>query len=167
VPEPDLQLLRVEMRVPGPDGVVVRVIERSAVAVVADGSAGWAELDATGRVLATVASAPSDLVHLVAVGAPGPPGSTLRAATAALTVAARLPVAFKSLVSAIAPAPGGDVDFALSDGIGVLFGTATELPAKFEDVASLLAGAGLATGSLIDVSVANSPAVTTSASSSG
>jgi cell division protein FtsQ len=146
-----------------PDGVVVSLTERSAVAVVADGSTEWAELDSTGRVLAIVATPPSDLVHLVSAGSPGAPGSTLRAGIPSLVVAAGLPVAFKSMVSAISPSPGGGVDFALSDGIGVVFGTASELPAKYEDVASLLAGAGLAAGSVIDVSVASSPVVSTPA----
>jgi cell division protein FtsQ len=149
----------VHVQLEWPDGVVVRVTERAAVAVVADGSAGWAELDAAGRVLATVPSAPSNLVHLVATGAPGAPGTTLRAAGPSLVVAASLPAAFKSMVSAVSPSPGGGVDLALSGGIGVVMGTATDLPAKFEDVASLLAGAGLAAGSVIDVSVASSPVV--------
>jgi hypothetical protein len=42
----------------------------------------------------------------------------------------------------------------------VVFGTATQLPEKFEDVASLLAGAALSPGSVIDVSVPDSPVVT-------
>ncbi len=150
-----------------PDGVVVTVTERTAVAVVADGSVGWAELDSTGRVLATLPSAPSDLVHLVSTSPPGAPGTTLGAAGPSLAVAAALPVAFKAMVTAVSPSPGGGVDLALSDGIGVVFGTATQLPAKFEDVASLLAGAGLGSGSVIDVSVPDSPVVTSEASSSG
>lgn len=149
-----------------PDGVVVRMTERRAVAVVADGSAGWAELDRTGRVLATVSSPPSGLVHL-STGSPGPPGTTLGSAAPSLTVAAALPVAFKAMVTGVSPSPGDGVDLALSGGIGVVFGTATQLPAKFEDVASLLAGAGLAPGSVIDVSVPDSPVVTTKAPASG
>jgi cell division protein FtsQ len=141
-----------------PDGVVVTVTERTAVAVVADGAAGWAELDSTGRVLAMVTGAPSGLVHLVSTGLPGAPGTTFEAAEPSLVVAAALPAAFKSMVTAVAPA-GHGVDLSLSDGITVVFGTATELPSKFEDIASLLAGAGLRSGSVIDVSVPNSPVV--------
>jgi len=144
-----------------PDGVAVRVTERRAVAVVADGSAEWAELDRTGRVLATVSSPPIGLVHLVSTPSPGPPGTTMGSAAPSLAVAAALPAAFKAMVTGVSPSPGGRVDLALSDGIGVVFGTATQLPAKFEDVASLLAGAGLAPGSVIDVSVPASPVATT------
>ena len=141
-----------------PDGVVVTVTERTAVAVVADGAAGWAELDSTGRVLATVTAAPSGLVHLVSTGLPGAPGTTFEAAEPSLVVAAALPAAFKSMVTGVAPA-GHGVDLSLSDGITVVVGTATQLPSKFEDIASLLAGAGLRSGSVIDVSVPNSPVV--------
>ena len=70
-----------------PDGVVVTVSERTVVAVVADGT-GWAELDATGRVLSTVASPPATLPHLVSVGHPGGPGTTLVGARPSLAVAA-------------------------------------------------------------------------------
>ncbi len=152
-------IARVQVERNWPDGVVVTVSERTVVAVVADGT-GWAELDATGRVLSTVASPPATLPHLVSVGRPGGPGTTLAGARPSLAVAAALPAAFKSLVSAVSPSPGAAVDIALSDGIGVVFGTATDLPAKFEDVASLLAGAGLASGSVIDVSVPDTPLVT-------
>jgi hypothetical protein len=39
-------------------------------------------------------------------------------------------------------------------------GTATELPAKYEDVSSILAGATLHNGDVIDVSVPQAPTVT-------
>jgi cell division protein FtsQ len=149
-----------------PDGVVVTVTERTAVAAVADGSGGWAELDSTARVLAIVPNPPSGLVHLVSTPRPGAPGTTLDSAEPSVVVAAALPAAFRSLVSAISPSPGDGVDLALSGGIGVVFGTATELPAKFEDIASLLAGAHLAYGSVLDVSVPDSPVVVPPASGS-
>ncbi len=141
-----------------PNGVTVAVTERHAVAVVADGS-GDAELDATGRVLGTVASAPAGLPRLVGLKAPGAPGSTLKGARPLLTVASQLPPAFKARVDAVAPSPGGGVDLSLTGGVGVVFGTPTQLPSKFEDIASLLAGAALGPGAVIDVSVPDSPVV--------
>lgn len=155
-----------------PDGVVVRVVERRAVAVVADGS-GQAEVDATGRVLAVVGSAPGGLVRLDGVGVPGAPGTTLERGRGALLVASALPVALRGLLSAVAPAPGGSVDLALSDGVGVLFGAPSQLSEKFEDVASLVVGARPAAGSVLDVSVPAFPSLTpppttnSSSSSSG
>jgi cell division protein FtsQ len=141
-----------------PDGVSVVVTERTAVAVVADGT-GWAELDRTGRVLATLRAAPDGLPHLVNIRRPGAPGSTLHAARPLLTIASQLPPAFKGEVLAVAPAPGGGVDLALSGDLGVVFGAPTQLPSKFEDIASLLAGAPLVPGAIIDVSVPDSPVV--------
>jgi len=141
-----------------PDGVVIVVRERRAVAVVEVGH-GVAELDRTGRVLADVGSAPAGLARLMSVGTPGPPGTTLKRAAGCLGVAAALPPAFAALVQAISSSPGGGVDLALSNGLGVILGPPTQLPAKFEDVASLLAGAALPVGSVIDVSVPQSPAV--------
>jgi cell division protein FtsQ len=141
-----------------PDGAAVTVRERRAVAVVAAGSR-WAELDPTGRVLAIVAAPPAGLARLVSVGPPGAPGTTLAHAEGPLEVAASLPVALASLVTAVSPSKGGGVDLALSDGVGVVLGAPTQLPAKFEDVASILVGARLAAGSVIDVTVPQSPAV--------
>jgi len=141
-----------------PDGVTVRVTERRAVAVVAEGTR-FAELDQSGRVLAVVPAAPSGLARLQSVGAAGAPGTTVARARECLAVAAALPVAFASMVTAISPSPGGGVDLALSNGVGVVLGPPSQLPAKFEDIASLLAGAKLPPGSVIDVTVPPSPAV--------
>jgi cell division protein FtsQ len=143
-----------------PDAVVVTVTERRPVAVVASASGGWALVDRTGRVLSHVSMPPSGSVQLVSDGNAGRPGSTLRGAAAPLRVTASLPTAFASLVSAVAPTTGGGIDFSLSDGIGVIFGSPTQLEAKFEDVAAVLAGAQLVAGSIIDVSVPDAPTVT-------
>jgi cell division protein FtsQ len=142
-----------------PDGVTVRIVERQPVAVLSDGSAS-AEVDRTGRVLAVVDAPPPGLVRLQTTATPGPPGSTLHTGRAALLVAAAVPVALDPLVTTVAAAPNGGVDLALEGGVGVLFGTPTQMPAKFEDIASLVAGAHLAPGSVVDVSVPAFPAVT-------
>ncbi len=150
-----------------PTGVAVTVTERRPVAAVQEGANAWAELDATGRVLATTTAAPT-LVQLTGVPRPGAPGSTLGAARALLGVAAALPVAFKAEVLRLAPAPTGHgVDLALAGGIGVVFGAPSQLPAKFEDIASLLAGAQLVPGAVIDVSVPDSPLVANDGAAKG
>ncbi|MGH8997712.1 MAG: cell division protein FtsQ/DivIB [Acidimicrobiales bacterium] len=149
-----------------PDGVTVALTERTAVAA-AHGPSGWAELDPTGRVLAVSPSQPPGLVTLVSAAQPAGPGRTLSGARACLAVAAALPAAFKSMVTAVSPSPGGGVDLALADGVGVVLGVPTQLPAKFEDIASLLAGANLASGSVIDVTVPPSPEVAPPTPTSG
>lgn len=141
-----------------PDGVSVQVREHRAVAVVAQGTQ-LAELDRAGRVLAVASSAPSGLPHVVSVGVPGAPGTTLKAARHCLIVTASLPVAFASMVSSLSPSNGGGVDIALNNGVDVVLGSPTQLPAKYEDIASLLAGAALVPGDVIDVSVPASPTV--------
>lgn len=147
------------VRVHWPTGVSVAVRERRPVAVAPAGAGIWAELDSTGRVLTTTSGAPV-LPELSGLARPGAAGSTLGSARPLLAVAARLPAAFKAMVQTMAPSPkGGGVDLSLAGGIGVVFGTPTQLPAKFEDIASILAGAKLAPGNVIDVSVPDSPAV--------
>jgi len=148
-----------------PDGVVVRIRERTPVAVVglgsSAGSAGWAEVDRTGRVLADVTSAPAHLVRLTAAAGTSPPapppGRDLGPADrAALTVAATLPPAFSSQVTAVVTEPGGTLDLQLTTPVTVSLGSTSQLPAKYEDVAAVLAGAPLQAGDTIDVSVPES-----------
>ncbi len=152
---PWVQTARVELH--WPDAVRVVVRERVPVAEVPAGGR-WAEVDQSGRVLAEVATDPG-LVRLVGVAAPGRPGSRITGATAALTVAAALPPALHRLVAAVGQGAGG-VDLALTDGVGVLFGSSTQRSAKFEDVASVVAGASPPAGSVLDVSVPAFPTVT-------
>ncbi len=147
-----------------PDGVVVRVSERRAVAVVADGSQ-WAELDSTGRVLGLVPTPPAGLIQLTSAGRPGRPGTTIVGGRAALGVAAALPVALRPLVTTVAPKNGG-VYLSLRGGVGVTFGTPVQLRAKFEDIASLVAGAAPKAGSVIDVTVPAFPSVKPGSTSS-
>lgn len=165
-----------------PDGVVVSVVERRPVAVLAtappepraDGTkpratgAGappaseepWALVDRTGRVLALAASPPPGLVHLTAPVRPGAPGSTVPAdALAGLQVAATLPPAFRSQVTTVEVESGGRVHLALTTPVTVDLGTTSQLREKYEDTAAVLAGASLADGDVIDVSVPDSPTV--------
>ncbi len=149
-----------------PDAVVITVRQRTPVAVVtrpaAPGApATWDEVDATGRVLGVTAAPPSYLVHLGVPGVPGPPGSRLgQAARSGALVAATLPPAFAAQVTAVTVGPQGQVSLTLTTPVSVQLGTSAQLPAKYEDVAALLAGATLRAGDVIDVSVPGSPTVT-------
>lgn len=158
-----------------PDGVVVTVVERRPAAVVATApspvpsgatgsrptpTAAWALVDRTGRVLALVATPPPGLVHLTAPAAPGPPGTTLRSsAFPGLRVAATLPAAFSSQVTTVEVEKGGRVHLAMTTPVSVDLGSASQLRAKYEDVAAVLAGAPLVAGEVVDVSVPDSPTV--------
>ncbi len=146
-----------------PDGVVVTVVERTPAAAVARSGGGWALIDRTGRVLADVATPPTDVVHLSVPTEPGAPGTTLAPADGdGLAVAASLPAAFAAQVAAVNVVAGGGVQLVLTTPLTVQLGNATQLHAKYEDIASLLAGAALHAGDVIDVSVPESPTVTSS-----
>ena len=56
-------------------------------------------------------------------------------------------------------AADGTVDLALNSGLAVLLGTDTDLPAKYEDVAAIIAHASLHGATAIDVTVPASPTV--------
>jgi cell division protein FtsQ len=149
-----------------PDGVVVTVHERTPVAVVGLGSGAqsdqWAEVDRSGRVLSDV-PAPPHLARLVTTGpppaVPAPGGELGSAYDGALAVAASLPPAFAAQVAAVVVEPGGTVGLRLTTPISVELGSTSQLPAKYEDVAAVLAGAPLVAGDVIDVSVPESPVI--------
>jgi hypothetical protein len=77
-----------------------------------------------------------------------------------LEVASTLPPSFVAQVTAVTVEPGGWVQLSMTTPIEVDIGTATQLPAKYEAVSSILAGATLHAGDVIDVSVPDAPTVT-------
>jgi cell division protein FtsQ len=149
---------RAQVRLAWPDTVRITVTERVPVAQVA-GAGGYAEVDRTGRVLAWSAH-PFPVVSVVGAPPPGAAGSSVPGASGALAVAASLPPAFATQVQAVVEQPGGQVALALTVPVTVTLGTPTQLAAKYEDVAAVLAGATLHAGDVLDVSVPSSPIVT-------
>ncbi len=88
-----------------PDSVVIEVVERAPVAA-APAADGWALVDATGQVLALLASAPSNLLALDGIAPAGPPGSKLGGPAAdLLAVAAAVPDDLRPRVSAVQAGP--------------------------------------------------------------
>ena len=148
-----------------PDGVQVSVTERVPVAVVAGAAGAWAQVDASGRVLAVQASRPAGLVQLVVTsptGAASPPrvGRTLPpVAGPGLEVCRTLPLAFSAQVVSVTVAPDRTVDLALNSGLTVVMGTASDLTVKYQDVASIIAHASLKGMKTIDVTVPGAPTV--------
>ncbi len=71
-------------------------------------------------------------------------GSLPLVAEPGLEVARTLPPAFVAQVVSVTVAPDGTVSLALGSGITVQIGTATELHAKYEDVAAIIAHASCA-----------------------
>ncbi len=148
-----------------PDGVTVTVTERVPAAEIAvpgaPAASAWAEVDRTGRVLATTATPVPGLRVLQAPVHPGAPGSVLGTGAApGLRVLASLPPAFAAQVTGVSVGAAGQVSLSLSSPVTVVLGDTSELAAKYEDVAAVLAGAPLTAGDVIDVSVPESPTVT-------
>jgi cell division protein FtsQ len=142
-----------------PDGVHITIVERVPIGVMPGPNGSWAELDRTGKVLAVVGQAPAGLARFDAQGTVPSPGKSVSGAAAALAVARSLPVAFRAQVATISQ-QSGQVKLTLTSPLTVVLGTTSELTAKYEDVAAILAGATLHVGDTIDVSSPASPTVT-------
>jgi cell division protein FtsQ len=150
-----------EVHVSWPDGVRVVVTEETPRLAVSEPGGRWATLSAGGRVLAVSTTRPAGLVQLTVPAAPGAPGTTLAARDAAgLRVASTLPPSFAAQVTAVTVEPQGWVQLAMTTPILVDIGSDSQLAAKYEDVSSILAGATLHNGDVIDVSVPDAPTVT-------
>jgi cell division protein FtsQ len=149
-----------------PDGVTVTVTERVPTLVMAGPGSSWSILDGDGRTLQVVTARPAGLVVLVVHTdgggmTPARVGHTLAPeADGAVTVCRTLPAAFAAQVVSVTAAPDGTISLDLNSGITVQLGAATDLDAKYEDVASIIAHASLIGAKVIDVSVPQSPTVT-------
>jgi cell division protein FtsQ len=144
-----------------PDGVHIAVTEETPTFTVDTAAGTWESLSNDGRVLEASATRPPGLLLLTVPQTPGAPGSVLSAKDSpGLQVASTLPASFVGQVTGVTVEPAGWVQLALTTPIVVDIGTATELTAKYEDVSSILAGASLHNGDVIDVSVPDAPTVT-------
>jgi cell division septal protein FtsQ len=144
-----------------PDGVHIVVTEETPRLVVSDPGGRWVSLSADGRVLSTSTSRPPGLILLTVPQVPGAPGRVVSARDEpGLRVASTLPASFAAQVTAVTVEPAGWIQLAMTTPILVDVGSDTELTAKYEDVSSILAGATLHNGDVIDVSVPDAPTVT-------
>ncbi len=124
-----------------PDRVVLSVTSRVAVAVIGAGPDALV-VDPTGRVLTTVAEDPAAAgLPVVEVPVrPVRPGQRVGAAAdPALAAAAAVPAALATRVQAVAVGAGGWVTVSLGHGVTATLGPPTELAAKFESLAAVLA----------------------------
>ena len=147
-----------------PDGVRVQVVEQVPTRVMPLAAGQWAELAASGKVLAVVATRPPGLMEVTGPQPPGKPGAVLGGSDRlALEVASTLPASFRAQVTAVNVIPaasGAWVQLTMTTPILVNIGNATQLRAKYEDVTTMLANVTLHNGDVIDVSVPGAPTVT-------
>ncbi len=149
------------VRVAWPDGVHIAVTEEVPRFAVAASGGSWASVSDDGRVVAVSPARPPGLLLVTLPVAPRGPGSMLPARDAVgLRVATTLPASFAAQVTSVTVEPAGWVQLALSVPVVVDIGSASELTAKYEDVSSILAGATLHSGDVIDVSVPKAPSIT-------
>lgn len=147
-----------------PDAVTIAVTERTPVTTMAGPAPAWSTLDGGGRTLAVTPGKPV-LPVLVVTSArgpvhPAPVGATVApAADPGLLVARTLPPAFAGQVVSITVAADATVSLALNSGLVVLLGTTSDLTAKYEDVAAIIAHAPLRGAHTIDVTVPQTPTV--------
>ena len=144
-----------------PSSVAIIVVERTPVASVGMGTT-TAVIDAEGRVLALEKTPPAGLVSMTLPGGEKiVPGAMLGAkALGAVQVAATLPAAFKGQVATVVANNDGSVTLQLTTPVRVDMGTATHLEEKYRDIASVIAGATLHPGDVIDVSVPQASTIT-------
>ena len=148
-----------------PDGVQISVTERAPVMQMAGPGSSWSLLDGHGRSLQVVSARTPALMTFVvhSIGATLPParvGASLPAeARGGLDVARSLPPAFAAQVVSVTVAADGTIGLALNSGITVILGTDSELTAKYEAIAAIVAHGTLHSTSTIDVSVPESPTV--------
>lgn len=144
-----------------PDGVHIAVTEATPRFVVGATADRWVTLSINGRVLSESTTRPPGLVLLTVPQPPGAPGTILPAKDdAGLRVASTLPASFASQVTGVTVEPAGWVQLSLTTPILVNIGSATQLTEKYEDISSVLAGATLHNGDVVDVSVPDAVTVT-------
>ena len=149
------------VKVDWPDKVHIVVTEQSPEVEMKTADGKWALLTSDGRVLALQPAQSPGLVVLSGPQAAGAAGSSVGSGDrVGLEVATTLPASFKSQVTAVVVEPGGWVQLTMTTPIAVNIGNASELPTKYEDVSSVLAGATLHAGDVIDVSVPDAVTVT-------
>jgi cell division protein FtsQ len=145
-----------------PHTVAIAVTERRAVAQVL-GPHGATELvDVTGRRLGP--PAPHEVLprleYAPTPGAPSTAATLSAAAVPGLLVASTLPPAFAAQVAVVQVSTSGWVTLHLTTPVSFVLGPASDLGAKYEDVAAVIARTTLHVGDVVDVSVPQAMTVT-------
>lgn len=156
-------VLRATVSLGWPHSVHIAVVERIPVASLRMGS-NVALVDSTGRIVSVTTSLPAG-TGTVPTRVPGltvhPVGSWVGlAAEPAIHVAATLPPAFKGQVAKVIGFKDGTVSLRLTTPVTIQLGTSAQLTQKYRDIASIIAGATLHPGDVVDVSVPQASTIT-------
>jgi cell division protein FtsQ len=143
-----------------PASVRVVITERTAVAVVTAGSAGFALVDGDGRVLELSPAPPPGYLLLANVPVPGALGSTIDASAAdALAAAVAMPASLRSKVSTVAVETDSVVLRLVAGGV-VRLGPATDLAPKLRAADTVLTEVDMTDLCAVDVRVPSAPSLT-------
>jgi len=145
-----------------PHTVSIAVTERRAVAVVPGPHGSSVLVDVNGRRLGPAAAREvlPRLEYAPSAGAPSTLATLSASAVPGLLVAATLPPAFDSQVAVIQVNTSGWVTLHLTTPVSFVLGPASDLGAKYEDVAAVIARTTLHVGDVVDVSVPQAMTVT-------
>lgn len=144
-----------------PRTVRLVVTERSAIAVARTEAGQWAALDREGRVLAVIPDRPPGSIAVTDVPLPGAPGTTLGApALPALAVVDALPAEARDRVGEVVALEGGELELRLLPAGVVRLGSAEQLEAKMQALATMVAKADLRRLAVLDLRVPNAPVLT-------
>jgi cell division protein FtsQ len=144
-----------------PATVEVSIAERTPVAVVPAATQGWALVDVDGRVLATMADPPGDLVPVRAAVAAGPPGTAVDVEThGGVEVAAALRPPLAGRVSEVVVHPGGGVELTLRPRTTVRLGRPEQVGEKLVALVTLVERVDLRGVLVVDVRVPTAPVLT-------
>jgi cell division protein FtsQ len=143
-----------------PASVHIVITERTAVAVVTAGSAGFALVDGDGRVLETSPAPPPGFVLLANVPLPGAPGSSIDPSAAdALAVARVMSSSLRTKVSTVVAELDGVVLRLVAGGV-VRLGPPVDLDPKLRAAETVLTEVDLTDLCTVDVRVASAPSLT-------
>ena len=153
-------ILRAHVERHWPGTVTIAVVERMPVAV-APAKAGFATVDATGRVVATTAAPAPLLPILLGLPPAGPPATRLGGRAAdLLAVTQAMPPEVRQRVAGVAAADGGQVDLRLAPSGVIRLGTPDQLAEKMLATQTVLTQVDLTRLAVLDVRVPDSPAIT-------
>ena len=146
-----------------PHSAHIEVVERTPVASIKMGHQ-VALVDSTGRIVSLTPSLPIGS-GTVLTRVPGltirPVGSWIGlAGEPAIHVAATLPPAFKGQVAKVIGFKDGTVSLRLTAPVTIQLGSSAQLAQKYRDIASIIAGATLHPGDVVDVSVPQASTIT-------
>lgn len=147
---------RAAVEISFPTTVHIRLYARTPVAAVSEGGGRYALVDPSGRVLSTGAVRPSGLPLIAASPVPAPGRSLSPRAAELAVVAASMPEKMVHEVEKVAWGSGG-ITLALTGSLVAVLGDDTELAAKFEALATVLARVDLSGVHEIALQVPSSP----------